>query len=138
MGRYGTARALSIAVCIAFLPSLIDGIWGPKPVDAALFMVGGVVLAWASNALRSTWSMIWRAMGAPEWLANTDFTSYMLFLLGYGLIRFALEFVRVPDANRGYLLWGWVTEGQILSVPMVIGGIVLLAVAYRTTPAHPA
>jgi phosphatidylglycerol:prolipoprotein diacylglycerol transferase len=66
-----------------------------------------------------------------------------LFLLGYGLIRFALEFVRVPDANRGYLLWGWVTEGQILSVPMVLGGIVLLALAYRrspsrTTPAQPA
>ncbi|HUN26449.1 MAG TPA: prolipoprotein diacylglyceryl transferase [Steroidobacteraceae bacterium] len=54
-----------------------------------------------------------------------------LFLLGYGAIRFALEFVRVPDANRGYLLFGWVTEGQLLCVPMVIAGVILLWLGYR-------
>jgi phosphatidylglycerol:prolipoprotein diacylglycerol transferase len=54
-----------------------------------------------------------------------------LFLLGYGLIRFGIEFVRVPDANRGYLLLGWVTEGQLLSLPMIVGGIVLLTIGYR-------
>jgi phosphatidylglycerol:prolipoprotein diacylglycerol transferase len=54
-----------------------------------------------------------------------------LFLLGYGLIRFAIEFVRVPDDNRGYLLLGWVTEGQLLSAPMILAGIALLVIAYR-------
>jgi phosphatidylglycerol:prolipoprotein diacylglycerol transferase len=53
-----------------------------------------------------------------------------LFLLFYGLFRFAVEFVRVPDENRGYLLLDWVTMGQILSTPMILGGIVLLAIAY--------
>jgi phosphatidylglycerol:prolipoprotein diacylglycerol transferase len=54
-----------------------------------------------------------------------------LFLLGYGVIRFSLEFVRVPDANRGYLLLGWVTEGQLLCLPMIVTGVVLLCVGYR-------
>ena len=54
-----------------------------------------------------------------------------LFLLGYGLIRFAIEFVRLPDDNRGYLLFGWVTEGQLLSAPMIIAGAALLLIAYR-------
>jgi phosphatidylglycerol---prolipoprotein diacylglyceryl transferase len=54
-----------------------------------------------------------------------------LFLLCYGMARFIVEFVRVPDANRGYLLFDWVTMGQILSTPMIIGGIVLLFIAYR-------
>ena len=54
-----------------------------------------------------------------------------LFLLGYGVIRFALEFVRVPDSNRGYLLLGWVTEGQLLSIPMVVAGAILLWMGYR-------
>jgi phosphatidylglycerol---prolipoprotein diacylglyceryl transferase len=54
-----------------------------------------------------------------------------LFLLFYGLFRFAVEFVRVPDENRGYLLFDWVTMGQILSTPMILGGIALLAIAYR-------
>ncbi|HEY7640676.1 MAG TPA: prolipoprotein diacylglyceryl transferase [Steroidobacteraceae bacterium] len=54
-----------------------------------------------------------------------------LFLLCYGVFRFLLEFVRVPDWNRGYLLFDWVTMGQILSTPMILGGLVLLAIAYR-------
>jgi phosphatidylglycerol:prolipoprotein diacylglycerol transferase len=54
-----------------------------------------------------------------------------LFLICYGVFRFIVEFVRVPDENRGYLLLDWVTMGQILSTPMIIAGLVLLAIAYR-------
>lgn len=53
-----------------------------------------------------------------------------LFLVCYGAFRFAVEFVRVPDDNRGYLLFGWVTMGQALSLPMIVAGLALLAVAY--------
>lgn len=59
-----------------------------------------------------------------------------LFLLCYGVFRFSVEFVRVPDANRGYLLWGWVTEGQILSLPMIAAGAWLLIFAYRRKPSR--
>ena len=54
-----------------------------------------------------------------------------LFLIIYGVCRFAVEFVRVPDENRGYLFFDWVTMGQLLSLPMVIVGVVLMAWAYR-------
>lgn len=54
-----------------------------------------------------------------------------LFLLFYGLFRFAVEFVRVPDAHLGYLALDWLTMGQILSTPMIVGGILLLGLAYR-------
>ena len=42
-----------------------------------------------------------------------------------------VEFVRVPDENRGYLLFDWVTMGQILSTADDRGRLVLLAIAYR-------
>jgi phosphatidylglycerol:prolipoprotein diacylglycerol transferase len=58
-----------------------------------------------------------------------------LFLLFYGAFRFAVEFVRVPDAQLGYLAFGWVTMGQVLSLPMILGGLVMLAFAYRRPPA---
>jgi phosphatidylglycerol:prolipoprotein diacylglycerol transferase len=58
-----------------------------------------------------------------------------LFLLGYGVFRFLVEFVRVPDENRGYLLFGWVTMGQILSTPMIVAGLTLLIVAYKRNQA---
>jgi phosphatidylglycerol:prolipoprotein diacylglycerol transferase len=54
-----------------------------------------------------------------------------LFLVCYGVFRFAVEFVRVPDENRGYLLFGWVTMGQLLSLPMILAGLAILAYAYR-------
>jgi phosphatidylglycerol:prolipoprotein diacylglycerol transferase len=55
-----------------------------------------------------------------------------LFVLIYGCARFVVEFVRVPDEHIGYLAGGWFTEGQLLSLPMIIGGAALLAWAYRT------
>ena len=54
-----------------------------------------------------------------------------LFLLCYGVFRFLVEFVRVPDADRGYILFDWVTMGQILSTPMILAGVALLVVAHR-------
>jgi phosphatidylglycerol:prolipoprotein diacylglycerol transferase len=49
-----------------------------------------------------------------------------LGLVWYGLVRLAIEFVRLPDAHIGYLYGGWLTEGQLLSAPLVIAGLVLL------------
>ena len=54
-----------------------------------------------------------------------------LFLAFYGVARFLIEFVRVPDEHIGYLAGGWFTEGQALSLPMIVVGIALLAWAYR-------
>jgi phosphatidylglycerol:prolipoprotein diacylglycerol transferase len=54
-----------------------------------------------------------------------------LFLVGYGCFRFIIEFVRIPDEHLGYLALDWLTMGQILSTPMIILGIVLMALAYR-------
>ncbi len=58
-----------------------------------------------------------------------------LFLLGYGVARFAVEFVRVPDAHLGHVGTGWLdwlTRGQQLSFPMiVIGAGLMLYAQYR-------
>jgi phosphatidylglycerol:prolipoprotein diacylglycerol transferase len=54
-----------------------------------------------------------------------------MFLLWYGAFRFFVEFFRLPDADLGYLAFGWVTMGQILSAPMIIAGAVMLLLAYR-------
>jgi phosphatidylglycerol:prolipoprotein diacylglycerol transferase len=54
-----------------------------------------------------------------------------LFLLLYGAFRFIVEFYRVPDAHLNYLALGWVTMGQILCVPMIAAGAIMLAMAYR-------
>ncbi len=54
-----------------------------------------------------------------------------LFALCYGLFRILVEFVRQPDAHIGYLAFGWVTMGMLLSLPLVLAGLVLIWLAYR-------
>ncbi len=53
-----------------------------------------------------------------------------LFLAGYGTFRFLVEYVREPDAHLG-LFGGFISMGQILSLPMVIIGGLLVAWAYK-------
>ncbi len=54
-----------------------------------------------------------------------------LFLLLYGVFRFGVEFVREPDRDIGYIAFGWLTQGQLLSAPMIVAGALLLVLAYR-------
>ena len=54
------------------------------------------------------------------------------FLVLYGVFRFLVEFVRLPDAQLGYLLGtNWLTMGQVLSLPLVVAGVVVLVLARR-------
>lgn len=52
-----------------------------------------------------------------------------LFLLGYGGLRLATEFVREPDPDKGFVAFGWLTMGQALSLPMAVLGAALLCSA---------
>lgn len=54
-----------------------------------------------------------------------------VFLVGYGLLRALIEQVRAPDAHLGFV-FGQVTMGQILSVPMMAAGLVFLALSRRS------
>ena len=55
-----------------------------------------------------------------------------LFALLYGCFRFAVEFVRVPDPQLGYLFGtSWVTMGQMQSLPLIAIGLALIAMSRR-------
>jgi len=54
-----------------------------------------------------------------------------LFLLGYGVFRFTVEFFREPDSHIGYIAGQWLTMGMLLSLPMVLAGLAIIAWAYR-------
>jgi len=57
-----------------------------------------------------------------------------LFLVLYGCFRFVVEFVREPDSHlKNDLLFGWMSRGQELSVPMVAIGLAMMIWAYTHT-----
>jgi phosphatidylglycerol:prolipoprotein diacylglycerol transferase len=54
-----------------------------------------------------------------------------VFAVGYGLFRGFVEFYRLPDAHIGYLAFGWLTMGMVLSAPLVVVGMLLLWYSYH-------
>jgi phosphatidylglycerol:prolipoprotein diacylglycerol transferase len=56
--------------------------------------------------------------------------AFWAFLAGYGAVRFLVEFVREPDAHIGIDL-GPFTRGQLLSLPLLVIGTVLLVRRWR-------
>ena len=56
-----------------------------------------------------------------------------IFGIGYAISRISVEFVRLPDADKGYLYGGWLTYGMVLTFPMLIAGIALVIYANRKT-----
>jgi phosphatidylglycerol:prolipoprotein diacylglycerol transferase len=61
-----------------------------------------------------------------------------LFALLYGVFRIAVEFVRMPDADIGYLYGTeWITRGMVLSLPLVAVGLALLWLSRRSPTVQP-
>ena len=91
------------------------------PSQLYQFFLEGVVLLiimlWYSRRARPTWAISG------------------VFALSYGCLRFFVEFFREPDAHIDYLVMGWMTRGQLLSLPMVALGIYLLWSSHRKAAA---
>lgn len=60
-----------------------------------------------------------------------------MFALLYGVFRFAVEFVRLPDVQIGYLAFGWLTMGQVLSLPLIALGLIWLWMSRRAPTLQP-
>ncbi len=54
-----------------------------------------------------------------------------VFLGSYGGLRFFTEFFRLPDSHLGFIAFDWLTMGQLLSLPMLVAGILMVFYANR-------
>lgn len=59
-----------------------------------------------------------------------------LFMVCYGSFRFFLEFFRQPDPQLGFIAFGWLTQGQLLSFPMFLVGVGAFYILYRRRGQH--
>ncbi len=127
-----TAPLPAVGLFAGRIGNFINGeLWG-KPTDLPWgFLVNGQALHPSQlyeAALEGLvmFLILWWFTSKPRWrLAPSG-----LFLTLYGLFRFLVEFVRVPDADIGYLAFGWLTMGQVLSLPVLVAGLAMLAFAY--------
>ena len=128
-----TAPLPAIGLFAGRIGNFINGeLWG-KPTDLPWgFMVGGEVrhptqLYEATLEGIVLFSVIWWFTSKPR----PRLAPAGLFLTLYALFRILVEFLRLPDANIGYLAFGWVTMGQLLSLPMLAAGLAMFTWALR-------
>lgn len=135
MGAVGGAIGLFFGRCANF----VNGeLWG-APTD----LPWGVVFGGAAGAVPRHPSQLYEALLEGVVIFCVLFalsrknpprprgTFIGLFLAMYGLFRFLVEFIREPDAQLGYLWGGWLTMGQVLSVPLIVAGVALLIYAVK-------
>lgn len=117
--------------------NFINGeLWG-KPTEVPW----GMVFRQAPDALARHPSQLYQfalegvALFVVLWLFSSRPRPTMavsgLFLILYGSFRVITEFFRQPDTQLGYLAFEWLTMGQLLSLPMIAAGVLLMVLAYR-------
>jgi len=134
-----TAPLPGIGLFFGRLGNFINGeLWG-RPTDVPWAMLvpdpnGGLPVARHPSQLYEAtleglvlFTILWWFTRRPR----PRYAAAGLFLICYSLARIGVEFVREPDVQLGYLVAGWLTMGQLLSLPMLIGGLALLAYAYQ-------
>lgn len=116
---------LACGVVFAYLPVA----WGilkndPNwPMDRAAYLGLGIFLSWLATLELRTYSMVWRWMGMPEWLSQSDVLTYALFTQ----LAAAVLHLAAPEAiNSRIPTRRWVNIG----IGMVILMITAIAVAF--------
>jgi phosphatidylglycerol:prolipoprotein diacylglycerol transferase len=128
-----TAPLPAVGLFAGRIGNFINGeLWG-KPTDVPWgFLVGGEVrhptqLYEATLEGIVLFTVIWWYTSKPR----PRLAPAGLFLMLYALFRILVEFLRLPDANIGYLAFGWLTMGQLLSLPMLAAGLAMFTWALR-------
>lgn len=132
-----TAPLVPIGLCAGRIGNFINGeLWG-RVSDAPwamIFPTGGPLPRHPSQLYEALLEGV--LLFVILWLYSSKPRPAMavsgLFLLGYGTFRFCVEFVREPDIQLGYLAFDWLTMGQLLSAPLIVGGAALMWWAHRT------
>ena len=132
------APLVPIGLGLGRLGNFINGeLWG-KPSDVAWAMIFPSAPDRLPRHPSQLYEMLLEGvvMFAVLWIVSLKprprYLVSGLFALLYGCFRFAVEFVRVPDAQLGYLFGtSWVTMGQMQSLPLIAVGLVLIAMSRR-------
>jgi hypothetical protein len=72
--------ALAIGVCLAYGPPVIAVLVGKRKMDRADWLGIGIFRSWSAVVVNRMWSIVWRYMGRPDWLLESDIVSYALWL----------------------------------------------------------
>ncbi|AWN47112.1 hypothetical protein DK419_12975 [Methylobacterium terrae] len=106
--------ALAAGVCVAYFTTTRDIVFGRLPLNKVHWLALGIFLSWAGTQLGRWWSIVWRWLDQPMWLANSTIVAYGLFLVACGayfhlIADEAIGEERVPPQR-------WIRWGAVVAV----------------------
>ncbi len=119
-----------IGLGLGRIGNFINGELFGRPTNmpwAMIFPQGGLVPRHPSQLYEAffegiiLFSILW-PLRKKRWPSGAKLA---LFFVLYGIIRFFLEFFREPDPQLGFIAFGWLTMGQLLSLFLIFLGFVL-------------
>ena len=135
-----TCAVATIGLFLGRLANFINGeLWG-RPTDVPwgmVFPTGGPVPRHPSQLYEATLEGL--VLGLVLWLLmRSGFLKRPGFIIGafavgYAIARITCEFFREPDPQLGFL-WGGLTMGMLLSVPLMLTGIAFVVAALKRPP----
>ena len=114
--------ALSIWVCIAFGPWVIEVLLSDRPLDNADLMVIGVVMSWLALAMRTSWALVWRWLGQPQWMLSTHFSSAFIALTACAAVLHIIAPGAIKDrvpTKRWIQIGAWVAAAVFAGLLLV-------------------
>ena len=134
-----TAAVAPIGLFLGRIANFINGeLWG-RPTDvpwAMVFPHGGPIPRHPSQLYEATLEgvvlFIVLALLVRSGALKRPGVVTGVFAIGYGVARITCEFFREPDVQLGFL-WGGLTMGMLLCIPLILAGIAVLVVAFKRT-----
>jgi phosphatidylglycerol:prolipoprotein diacylglycerol transferase len=135
-----TCAVAPIGLLLGRIANFINGeLWG-RPTDIAWAMVfpsGGPIPRHPSQLYEATLEgvvlLVLLAILIRAGALKRPGLVTGAFALGYGLARIVCELFREPDVQLGFL-WGGLTMGMLLCVPLMLAGVALIVVALARDP----
>ncbi len=135
-----TTAVTPIGLFLGRLANFINGeLWG-RPTDvpwAMIFPTGGPIPRHPSQLYEAALEgvVLFVLLGVLVRLGALKRPGVVTgsFAIGYSIARVTCELFREPDPQLGFL-WGGLTMGMLLCIPLILAGIAILAYALRTQP----
>lgn len=116
---------VATAVVVAFTPEVLRILLGRRDMTRGSWMAYGIWVSWGSIVWRTAESLVWRLLGQPPWIINSDLTSFYLF---WGCVGAAAHIVKPGELDER------IPPRETIRIGVIVGALVAVGLGVVYAP----